>query len=567
MKRSAKHKMTKEEKAQRTEQRNFFKKIRQTFCDAGFTYVPTVGRHFKISGRDIEIDSAYIYQNIILLCEDTVEQGNGSAHVIKKNEAAGIINDNRHEFLDIFVKMSEHAKNCRKQFNESRIKIFSLYFSKYHTTWDDDEIQRFKHLILIPTKVLEYFRWLAQGIKISSVHEIFRFLKLNSCDVGQRQGQRENAMIEAPIIHPTEFVGGDERVRIVSFMMSAKDLLMTAYVMRKDGWEVENDVYQRLVDKTKIRKIRQYLLDNKATFYNNIIVVLPDVVKIVDKDGDSKSIFKTGDQVEGARLQLPKEYNTIGVIDGQHRVYAYHEGGYADDRIKELREKLHLLVTGIVFPPSMPELDRRMIQSKLFLDINANAKPVSAALLLHIKKMQDPFADTSIAQDVIECLNRNGVFKDRFQESALSQKGIPTASIIKFALRYLVTLTPSSGKGSFISSWSGNAERLKEGDGEALKEYVKYCAECLSKYFAGIKQAFGESWKWDDASTLLPSVVTINGFLIALCKKLVTDRPHDVEYYRKKFKQFKIDFSRSKFEYRSSQYHKFAQRILEDVWR
>ena len=83
--------------------------------------------------------------------------------------------------------------------------------------------------------------------------------------------------------------------------------------------------------------------------------------------------------------------------------------------------------------------------------------------------MQDPFADTSIAQDVIERLNRNGVFKDRFRESALSQKGIPTASIIKFALRYLVTLTPVSGKGSFISSWSGNAERLKEGDGEALQ--------------------------------------------------------------------------------------------------
>ena len=562
-----KKKLTLEQLKKRREQREYSKRIYQTFTDAGFAYVATRDVHFIIGGRDVEIDAAYVHENLILLCEDTTETTGESDHVAIKNEAARIIETNKHVFLEWFANRSSVAKTCCNNYTEARIKIFSLYFSKYHSPWSAEDEKRFSSLRLVSARVLDYFRWMSQCIKKSAAYEIYKYLGLSTKDIGEKSSSTDKTDIVAPIVCPSEFVGGDKRVRVVSFMMAPKDILKMAYVMRKDGWRNVVDVYQRLVDKKKIRKIREYICSTKATFYNNIIVALPDGVKIIDENGDAKSIFKVEDFSGGLKLSIAKEINSIGIIDGQHRVYAYHEGGVCDAEVEALRKQLRLLVTGIVFSPSVKELERGKIQSKIFLDINENAKPVNASLVLHIKKMQDPFADTSIAQDVIERLNRNGVFKDKFRESALSQKGIPTASIIKFALRYLVTLTPSSGKGSFISSWSGNAKRLKEGDGEALKEYVKYCAECLSKYFAGIKQAFEESWKWDDASTLLPSVVTINGFLIALCKKLVTDRPHDVEYYRKKFKQFKIDFSRSKFEYRSSQYHKFAQRILEDVWR
>lgn len=50
---------------------------------------------------------------------------------------------------------------------------------------------------------------------------------------------------------------------------------------------------------------------------------------------------------------LPDEMNSICIIDGQHRVYAHYEGEENDPdeiEIANLRRKLHLLVTGLVFP-------------------------------------------------------------------------------------------------------------------------------------------------------------------------------------------------------------------------
>lgn len=560
-------KMTKEERVRRLEQKSFFRKIYQTFTYAGFAYVKTNGVHFSLGGRDIEIDAAYVYENIVLLCEDTIEKAGGSDHVLKKEEAGSVIEAHKHDFLVWFGQLSPDARACCHDYKESRIRIFNLYFSKYHTTWSDDEHIRYSHLKLVSLRELDYFKWMSQSIRKSSRYEIYKYLGLETKDVGTFRGSTESTTIETPIVYPSEFVGGDENIRVVSFMMAPGDLLRMAYVMRKDGWRSSGDVYQRLVDKTKIKKIREYLCRTRATFYNNIIVALPDSVKVVDANGDSKNIFKVMEPSDGMKLSIIKELNSIGIIDGQHRVYAYYEGGIRDTEVEQLREQLRLLVTGIAFPSSMKKLDRQKVQSSIFLDINENAKPVNSALMLHIKRMQNPFADTSIAQDVIERMNSNGVFKDHFQESMLSQKGIPTASVIKFALRYLVSLSPSDGKGSFVRRWDGDVEGLTQQHDNAAKDaYVKYCAECLNKYFAGIKAALGTKWDWEGTNTLLPSVVTINGFLIAYGKRLLEDKPREVDYYKNKFKNLTMSFSRANFKYRSSQYHKFAAEILEKVW-
>ena len=350
-------------------------------------------------------------------------------------------------------------------------------------------------------------------------------------------------------------------------MISADEMLKIAYVMRRDGWENSDVVYQRLIEKNKIKKIREFLCANQTTFYNNIIAVLPDSVKVEAPGLAPQSIFSVADETQKwTQLSISKDFNTIGIIDGQHRVYAYYEGGKFDDKVAKLRKKLHLLVTGIVFPASMSEQEKRKVQSKIFVDINGNAKPVDAGLLLHIGKMQAPLADTSIAQDVIDVLNQSGLFEDKFQESRLASGKLRTASIIKFALRYLVAIVPADGKGSFVSYWEGDINKLKDGDIEVKKSYVSYCARCLNDYFISIKKAFDKDWKWDGSDTLLPSVVAINGFVLALSKVLLKEPPQTTECYLERFKKLKIDFSKQKFRYRSSQYHKFAHQIVKDSW-
>ena len=104
------------------------------------------------------------------------------------------------------------------------------------------------------------------------------------------------------------------------------------------------------------------------------------------------------------KLILPKEINSICVIDGQHRIFAHYESGTEskqEQKISELRKQLHLLVTGLVFPPEMYAGERARIQSEIFLDINSNAKAVPQNVLLQIKRIRNPIADESIAQYVI----------------------------------------------------------------------------------------------------------------------------------------------------------------------
>lgn len=567
MRKTKKHKIVLSPAAlQKREASAFHRKIRKTFCGMGFSYVATQGQEFELGSRRIEIDAAYIKDNIVLLCEDTVGKSNDRNHVLKKQEAAQKIRNDKRGFLKWFSERFPNAARQKEEFGESRIKVYSLYFSKYHANWTKEDEDRYSCLKLIPVKVLEYFRWMAQCIKCSAICEVYRYLGLKMRDVGVINSSGEASVFDAPIVYPTQFIGGDDRVRVVSFMISAENMLKIAYVMRRDGWENPDAVYQRLIDKNKINKIREFLCANKTTFYNNIIAVLPDTVKVEAPQREPQSIFSVSDETHWDKLSIPKDFNTVGIIDGQHRVYAYHEGGKCEDKVSELRKKLHLLVTGVVFPSSMSEIEKRKVQSKIFVDINGNAKPVEAGLLLHIRKMQAPLDDTSIAQDVIDSLNRNGLFEERFQESRLSTGKIRTASIVKFALRYLVAIDPVDGKGSLIKYWDGDVNALKREDMDAKNAYVGFCARSLTGYFLGVKQAFDKDWKWEGGDTLLPSVVAINGFLLALSKVLLKESPKATAYYQERFKNLKVNFSKKKFKYRSSQYHKFACQIVKESW-
>ncbi|WP_459842060.1 hypothetical protein [Fusibacter bizertensis] len=86
-------------------------------------------------------------------------------------------------------------------------------------------------------------------------------------------------------------------------------------------------------------------------------------------------------------------------------------------------------------------MERAKKQSEIFLDINSNAKSVSPDILLNISMLKDPFSDIAVARRVVERLNKNGVFANKFELSILEESKIKIASIIKFALRYLVDIS------------------------------------------------------------------------------------------------------------------------------
>lgn len=351
-------------------------------------------------------------------------------------------------------------------------------------------------------------------------------------------------------------------------MMSAEDLLNTCYVMRKDNWSESIWLYQRLIDKAKIKSVRAFIETKGEAFFNNIIVGLPDCVRFCDEKGDYKSVNEIGDLEGNCKLIFPNEMNSICVIDGQHRIFAHYDSGFDSKQertIAELRKQLHLLVTGLIFPSEMSDEKRARIQSEIFLDINSNAKPVPQNVLLQIKRIQNPIADESIAQFVIEKLNKQGVFQNMLQISSLDSGRIKTASIVRFALRYLVTVSPLEGKQSLFSYWNGDKEALKSLKNDAIENYASFCASILCGYFGAIKKNLKS--QWDDETSMLLSVISINGFIIAFTRQLTINGVKEFEFYDELFKSWTYDFSHDNFPYTSSQYRKFSTRILEEAFK
>ena len=344
------------EQLEKRAKRVFKNKIVKTFSGAGFMYIPTNDQEMYIGLRKVEVDALFIYENIWLICEDTVKTTNIRDHVRTKNEAFGQIKSNLPSFIDELVKLFPEKESIFRKYDSKRIKPFALYISKEDVALSDDDYKLFSELTFVQLKTLNYFQWIVQCIKHSARNEIFRFLELKSSDIGQISSSRESASITAPIIYPKSFTGLKNNVRIVSFMMSAEDLLNTCYVLRKDNWSDSIWLYPRLIEKGKIKGIRTFLESKGEAFYNNVIVGLPDKVRFCDEHGDYKTIDEIGDLEGNCTLTFPKEMNSICVIDGQHRIFAHYESGIDSKQertIAELRKQLHLLVTGLVFPPDI----------------------------------------------------------------------------------------------------------------------------------------------------------------------------------------------------------------------
>lgn len=559
------NKLSKEEIKKRREDTNFRRKISTTFIKSGFDHIKTNGREFEIGQRTVELDYVFLYENILIIIEDTCGSDKGRHHIRNKNEAFSQINDNKTIFYTWLKNTFSEQWEKLSIYREERIKIYYLYLSKKQLNLTKDKILLYNIMKFVEPQTLDYFHSMSQSIHHSARFEIFRYLDLKDEDIGiPSSSDTSSATVKAPIICPENITGLRNDVRIISFMMSAKQLLKMSYVLRKDNWEDSMFLYQRLLDKNKVKNIRKFIAERGEAFYNNIIVGLPDDISFLDESKSYKRIEEIGD-FERCKLVIPEELNSICVIDGQHRIYAHYEGIDAlEDKISRLRNELHLLVTGLIFPKDMPEIKRNSIQSSIFLDINSNAKQVQADVLLHIKMMKEPFSDIGLARLVIKKLNDLSAFSNKFEMSTLEKGKIKIASIIKFALRYLVTLKPSEGKVSLYDYWDGDKEGLKRDSTKALNDYVEFCASCLDAYFSAIRKSFNDEWK--DSNSKLLTVISINGFIIAYTRQLKKNGPKSIDFYSEKLNSFEVNFARDKFPYTSSQYRKFSTMIIEKVF-
>lgn len=153
------------------------------------------------------------------------------------------------------------------------------------------------------------------------------------------------------------------KITCYSFSLRPEYLLKIAFVShRARGHATDVDAYQRMIQKNRLKKIREYISDD-GIFPTNIVL---------NMERAKYTRFDVGEQEVNDQagrfgwLTISPAYKSAWVIDGQHRLFAYSGHPRADSSY------LHVVAF---------EGLSGSTQAKLFVDINHEQKSVKRSLL------------------------------------------------------------------------------------------------------------------------------------------------------------------------------------------
>jgi DGQHR domain-containing protein len=555
----------KQQRAAKREQRKHRDQIRAIFANAGFAHIADMeGKEFEFGGAKSDFDDIFIIDNIIIITEYTNSSPDKvESHLLKKGYVYSTINNDQSQFVcylrEQFPSLSQRIDPV---FNNENVKVIFLYCSRR-------ELKESAKAKVAGVKFLDYvnvmyFKILTSTVRKSARYEILDFLGIAPAEFGRQvvSPHSKNSDTYSCSVLPEANSHYPLGFKVVSFYVDADALLKRAYVLRKEGWRTGGHIYQRMIERSKVDKIRKHLIDNKGVFINNIIVTLPVGTKILDANDDTIDTKLIKSTTAGV-VQLSTKFNSIGIIDGQHRVFSYHEGGIRDDEVAQLRAQQNLLVTGVMFPSNYGDNARAKFEARLFLEINSNQKSPKSALKQEIGLILRPFAPESIARRVLNDLNtKNGPLEGEFQKFDWEKDKIRTTTIVSYGLKPLVRI---DGSESLYNIWPHPDRDKIDGDDLLLESYVSFCVKEINAFMSAFKAVIPKSrWTADrkNSERILTTTI-VNGAIACIRRLAATSKIGGFDFYRTQLaKMGEFDFA----PYKSSHYNKLGADLADEYF-
>lgn len=572
--------LTVEEKQKRQvarEQNKFRSSVHDIFKKSGFHFIKSENKHFTLKTnshgeRSTELDGVYIYENVIVIVEDT-HQNPAKDHLAKKRLFAEIATKCHRELTETLTSVMPDFKSYFDEHNylaEDYVVRYT-YFSMHPISSEHTEAAERAGITVVKRSLMNYFNALVKTISKSAKYEIFKFLDIDYKDIGDAKLSGRRALGDSEydgFLLPERNSTYPDGYKVVSFYADPSSLLQKSYVLRKNSWTDPDSSYQRIIETKKIRAMRKYLCETQRVYVNNIIATLPfktDIQEYKLPSDQSRRKQLSDDELKTVKpvtITLPNEFNVVGLIDGQHRVFSYHEGYDAyDQSISKLRDCQNLLVTGIIYPDGTSDEERIQFEAKLFLEINYSQTKVKSALTQEIELLVSPYSTTAIARAIVSKLSKTGALKEKLEEHVFDDaKKLKISSIVSYGLKPLIK---KDGKDSLYSAWKD--EKLKKEilqqpkDKTALKAYIDFCVEEINNLLLSAMKSKPSHWHvGHDSKMLTPT--SVNGLI--RCLRLIIEHGHErsEEYYTDKLE----NFSNFNFEdYISSHWNQMGIAIYE----
>jgi DGQHR domain-containing protein len=521
--------------------------------------IPLVKARGKTKGITAEFDILCAYRGVLLLIEFTKERSdeNGVEKLSYFNGQSEALVSKKELIEDLLNRVSDRYKLNIRQILTNKYKIIRVYISQYIDKTKTQE--RFPDIFIWDEDIIQYFKTLCNTIRSYSKYELFSFFKICPEDVFDKVDLEHKIGFS---LHPVvKIEDGVFNSKMFTFSLTPESLLERCYVLRNEGWR--SDTFQRMISPEKLARIRYHITKNiKSSFANNIIVALPSSID-PERDYDQRA----------NQLHIPFIFNSICIIDGQHRLLAYTQDFYGDtdprekgrdEKVKDMRRSSELIVTGILFNGNEIEVLKK--QTQLFIDINSTQSKVKTDFIYNLKEITDPTSPESISNKVLKYLNSidDGILKDQFEIKFHHKGRIKRSSIITWGLkelvdknnRYFYQIMPSEIK-----------KKIEDGD---VEDYAQKCAQLLDQYFRAIKQVYvskyGERvWKkWKEGGYMLLSTSAIVGFL-RLYRHFLIEKKLTIAEMKQIIKLIRISFNKKTYKYSSSQWAKLEEKMFDDI--
>jgi len=567
-KRKKQRKLSPEERVRRDTERRFKVRINTIFKNAGFEQVPTRNHQFTFEGRPGEIDNLFLFENILVVVEDTcASSANLKDHINAKAVFFSHLRSHQNEFIRFLEQeFTGFKEKAFSQYDPGDYKVIYAYCSLNHI--DDLHMAPHSDVVFFGNTTLRYFEALTKVVRRSARFELFKFFGLKPDDIGHNVGKPRRdyqgfVLPETPSGFPKDY-------KIATFYIDPQTLIELAYVLRKDSWLDKNGLYQRMLIKDKIKGMRKYLASESRAFVNNIIVSLPSDASLLDDKGSTVMPSKI-QRTTAVTISLPQRFDSIGLIDGQHRVFAYHEGNDdAEPIIKVKRGKQQLLVTGIVFPDHIDDVAKMKFEAKLFLEINDKQSRAKGYLKQAIQAVVDPYHPIAIAQSVVMKLARSGPLAGLLQDHYFGEGRIKTTSIVSYAMKHIVGFMEDPVEHSLYAIWKHEkkADLRKQNSGILREEYISFCADQINNLLSAFKEVISPQrlWTADIQVSRALTITTINGLIYCLRMLLETGKTGDQAYYARRLKHLKTSFSPSRFRFKSSHWKSLGQEMYKECF-
>ena len=265
-----------------------------------------------------------------------------------------------------------------------------------------------------------------------------------------------------------------------TFSISVKDLVFIHYVAVR-GVDEEEGAVQRVLSKTRIGKIKNYILDGN-TFFNSFILNWTDTAHPITLDNNE--------------IKIPIIPSAAQVIDGQHRITGLEEAMKEKSDIGD-RQAIVTLCQNLTTQQA----------AGIFLNINTEQRPVPKSLIFDLfgEIEGDPAHAINRATDIAEALN--------------DDPDSPLYRLIKFPG------TPRGVGRIELSTFVAAVRKHLEKDGEFYRVKLRSLdaqKAAVSNFFSAIRSFYEAYGVWESAANNpFFKAAGFNGAVDFLCDKLL----------------------------------------------